>query len=95
MDDKYRLPLGLIKQASLKLEAFAGDVHEILMDEDLNDYERGIFTQMTELSATMMAHLLNIIREECGEEEFLAEQVPMEEIGEYPGDSGDIMDEPV
>lgn len=88
-----RLPLGLCKQASMKLEAFASDVYEILEDEALTPEEKEIFQTMRELSATMMAQLINIVRKECSEEEFLAEQVPMDAIDPWPDGTSGIMDQ--
>ena len=97
-----RLPLGLCKQASMKLEAFASDVYEILEDEALTPEEKEIFQTMRELSATMMAQLINIVRKECSEEgflagipegELLAEQVPMDAIDPWPDGTSDIMDQ--
>lgn len=93
--DGNGLPLGLIKQAYLKLEAFAGDIYEILEEEDLTEDQRNTFQTMKEMSTVLMAHLINIIKEECGEEEFLAEEVPMDEIEGWPGDDLDIMDQEI
>lgn len=95
METESRLPLGLFKQALLKLESFADDIHEILEDPDINAEERNTLQAMSEYSATMAAHIINIIRVECDEEEFLAEEVPMDVIGSYPGDDMDIIDQEV
>ena len=96
MDEKkYSLPLGLCKQAALKLEAFNGDVREILEEEDLTAEERSIFEQMAEYSSVFLAHIVNIVHEECGEEEFLGEACPMDEIGRYPGDEISLEDQPI
>lgn len=93
-ENEHRLPLGLCKQASLKLEAFGTDIYEILEDPDLTDEERAVFQTMREYAVTMMAQLINIVRKECGEDEFLAEQVPMDPVEAWPGDdSSDIIDQ--
>lgn len=96
MDEKEdRLPLGLCKQAALKLEAFTGDIREILEDEGLTDDEKAIFEQMVEYSSVFLAHIVNIVSKECGEEEFLGETFPMDEIGQYPGDEISLEDQPI
>lgn len=87
------LPLALIKQTYLKMESAAGDLYEILEDEDLNDDEKAAFQSMKEQLIFMMANLINLIKNECGEDDFLAIQVPMEEVEPWPGDETDIMDE--
>ncbi|MCM1230770.1 MAG: hypothetical protein NC489_11605 [Ruminococcus flavefaciens] len=93
MDEKeYRLPLGLCKQAALKIEAFNADIHEILEEEGLSDEEREIFKQMAEYSSVFLAHIVNIVHEECGEEDFISETFPMDELGQYPGDEEDLRD---
>lgn len=94
-DQEHRLPLGLCKQAVLKLEAFTGDIREILEDEGLTDEEKAIFQQIAEYSSVFMAHIVNIVSRECGEEEFLNENFPMDEIGQYPGDDVDLEDQPI
>ena len=93
MDEKtYKLPLGLCKQASLKLESFIGDIHEILEDEEVPEEDRPIFETMIELGNTIMVQLTNTVKRECGEEEFIAETIPMDEIGTWPGEEGDLLD---
>ncbi|MCM1220701.1 MAG: hypothetical protein NC548_40050 [Lachnospiraceae bacterium] len=94
-ENQHRLPLGLCKQAVLKLEAFTGDIREILEDPDLEEDEKKIFEQIVEYSSVFMAHIMNIVGKECGEEEFLNENFPMDEIGQYPGEEGDLEDQSI
>lgn len=82
----YKIPLALCKQATMKLDAFMTDVHEIMEDEDLSSEQKQTFSTMLELANTMMVNMVNIIREECGEEEFISETVPMDEIDPWPGE---------
>ena len=98
MDEKdYKLPLGLCKQAAMKLEAFISDVMEIKEDPDLEPEDKEDFETMAEIGCTMLATLINIVNKECDEHEFLGEKIPMDEIDPYPDqlDDSDIMDTPI
>ena len=87
-----KLPLGLCKQVALKFESAISDIYEILEDPDLTEIEKENFKKMAEVTSLLEAHLINIISRECEEDVFLNEDVPMDEIGTYPGDDIDIMD---
>lgn len=91
MDDgkTYTIPLALCKQASMKLDAFMADIHEIMEDEDLGQEHKQTFATMLELANTIMVNLVNTIREECDEEDFISEKVPMDEIDPWPGEGGE------
>ena len=84
MAGEHRLPLGLCKQAFMKLESFIADIHEIREDEDLTHDEVYELTQMAEVGGMLGARLLNIIKKECDEEEFLSEDVSLDEIDMFP-----------
>ena len=85
-------PLGLCKQAVMKLDAFITDVREIIEDPDLDIEDRQDFETMAEMAGTMLATIVNIVNKECEEAVFLAETIPMDEIDEYPEDDmSDIM----
>ncbi len=95
-ENQHRLPLGLCKQAFMKLESFISDIHEIREDEDLTPEEIYELTRMAEVAGLLGVRLLNIVKKECGEEEFLNEEVGMDEIGLFPEQvDGDILDEVV
>lgn len=79
-DTKYRVPLGLCRQAVMKLDAFMVDIHEIKEDEELSPEDRQIFEQIAEISGEMMAAIVNMVTKEMGEEEFLSEDVVMDKI---------------
>lgn len=83
-ENQYRLPLGLCKQAFMKIESFVADIHEILEDDDLTPEEKYEFIQMAEVGGLLGVRLLNIVKKECGEEEFLSEDVTMDDIGLFP-----------
>ena len=87
-----KIPLGLCKQAVMKLDAFITDVREIIEDPDLDIEDRQDFETMAEMAGTMLATIVNIVNKECEEAVFLAETIPMDEIDEYPEDDmSDIM----
>lgn len=96
MDNEHRLPLGLCKQALMKLESFVGDIHEIREEDDLTDDEIYELTQMAEVAGILGVRLLNIVKKECNEDDFLSEEVNMDEIGLYPEKvDPDILDEEI
>lgn len=90
-----KIPLGLCKQAALKLESFIVDVCEIKEDPDVNESDKEDLEKMVEMAGIMEATIINMVSKECGEEEFLSIEVPMDEVGSYPGDDTDIMDEEI
>lgn len=92
-DQEYKLPLGICKQIALKFESILVDLHDIMEDEDVSDDDKEIFQQMIDISGTMEATIINIVNKEIGEDEFMQEGIPMDEIGTYPGDDVDIMDQ--
>ena len=90
---EYKLPLGLCKQAVMKLDAFISDIREIVEDEDIEPEDREDFETMAEMAGTMLATIINIVNKECEEHVFLAEQIPMDDIDSYPEEpETDIMD---
>lgn len=98
MENNHRLPLGLCKQAFMKLESFVADIHEILEDEDLTQEEKYEFIQMAEVGGLLGARLLNIVKKECNEEDFLNEDVTLDDIDLFPERetvSPDILDEEI
>lgn len=92
---EYKLPLGLCRQAVMKLESFATDVREIAEDEEIDPQDKETFTKLAEIAGWMMANIVNAVNREMGEEEFLAEELEMDEIDPYPGINNDILDQPI
>lgn len=90
-----KIPLGLCKQAALKLDSFISDCCEIKEDPDLDPKDKEDFDKMIELAGVMEATIVNIVSKEMGEEEFIGENIPMDEIGTYPGDDSDILEEEI
>lgn len=90
-----RIPLGLCKQAVMKLDSFMSDINEIKDDPDLEDDDRDICLTILETSQVMMAHIINIVSKEMEEEEFLKEDIPMDHIEEYPHCTLEELEDPL
>lgn len=87
--DEHKLPLGIIKQAVMKLDSFSIDMSEIIEDEDITQDDKEKFQTLRSTAGDMMALLINIVREEIGEEEFINEQIDLDEIDPYPEEPTD------
>lgn len=83
MEGKF--PLGLCRQAVMKLDSFAGDIREIMEDPDIDNVDKENLSKMAEMAGMMMANIVNMVSREIGEEEFLSEDFEMDNIDEYPG----------
>lgn len=97
-EEQNRLPLGLFKQAVMKLDSFLSDIAEIKEDEDINDIEKQNLNTISEMGQTMLAHLINMVSSEIDEEEFLNENIEMDEIDAFPEteiETKDIIDEEI
>ena len=92
---EYKLPLGLCKQAVMKLDSFMTDINEIKEDENLNEEDREVFETIKDMTGAMMAAIVNIVTREIDEDEFLNENITMDEIQSYPGDDINILDEDI
>lgn len=96
MDDtNYKIPLGLCKQAVMKLDSFINDINEIREDADIDPEDKETFDQISEIAGTMIAAITNIVSKEINEDDFLNETIDMDEIDPYPGDDTDILDQSV
>ncbi len=89
-----KIPLGLCKQALMKLESALGDINEIREDPDLDEETKYQFEQMAEIAGNMMAAIVNIVSREMGEEEFVAETIAMDPVDPFPDQTLDL-DEPM
>lgn len=92
-DKDYRLPLGLCKQAAMKLDSFMTDIREVMTDPDITDDEYHTFNYMCEMASGMTAAIVNIIRDEISEDDFNNMQVEIDEIDSYPDDRDMPLDE--
>lgn len=93
--NEQKLPLGLFKQACMKIDSFVTDIHEITEDANIDDDNKETLTRLAEMAASIEASLINIVRSEMDEEEFINENITMDEIEEYPGTIKDLLDEPI
>ena len=80
--EEHRLPLGLCKQAFMKFQSAIQDLEEILGDEDLNDDERYEFYQMIEVGTMISLRLMNIVKKEMNEDDFVNEDIEMDSLEE-------------
>ena len=95
MNEKIKdgvIPIGLCKQAVMKLDSFLTDINEILEDPDIEDDDRDTFNTIKETGNLMIAHIVNIVSKEMNEEEFETTDVQLDEIDSYPEDNDDILD---
>ena len=95
MNEKIKdgvIPIGLCKQAVMKLDSFLTDINEILEDPDIEDDDRDTFNTIKETGNLMIAHIVNIVSKEMNEEEFETTDVQLDEIDSYPEDNNDILD---
>ncbi|MBO4736171.1 MAG: hypothetical protein J5614_07225, partial [Paludibacteraceae bacterium] len=71
--DEHKFPLGIARQAIMKLDSLMIDLSEMSQEEGLDDTIVDALGTMVEMSAMMEASLLNMVSSEMGEEEFLGE----------------------
>lgn len=87
------LPITIVKHAIMKLDSVQTDMQEIREEESVSDKDRETVVQIAEMASVMEATLLNMIRSELDdEEEFLNEQVLLNDLDEYPENTNDILD---
>jgi len=89
---EHKLPLGLLKQSIMKLDSFMSDVNEIREDGNIDDEIEETLMKMVELAGMMEATMINIVRKECDEEEFLSETIEMDGFDSYPDELDDILE---
>lgn len=92
-NSEYKVPIGLCKQAVMKIESAMVDVLEIREDELLSDENKYAMNGIAEILGQINAVIVNIVSSELGEEEFLSEIVEMDPIDPYPENDVDIMDQ--
>ena len=94
MENESKLPLGICKQAIMKLDSFMNDINEIAEDEEISKEDKDKFLYMSEVVGNMLATIENMINREIDEEVFIKEEIGMDEIDEYPEftDEDDILD---
>ena len=88
--DINTFPLGVCRQAIMKLDSANIDINEMIEDEDMTEDNREILRNISEYLCVFQAALTNLAAEVMGEEEFLSETLQMDEIDEYP--TSDILE---
>jgi len=76
----------------MKLESFIEDISNLSSEDDSN---KPFLESATDICITMESTLINMVKEQTGDMEFLNESVEMEPIEPYPdldAYTGDILD---
>lgn len=90
MNEVSNLPLGLMKQAIMKLESAATDIYEIREDPSMNARDLEIMEQISDTLQIIVASIMTMATREIPEEEFTQEQVDMDPIDPYPDPTDDV-----
>lgn len=85
------LPLIQMKQAMMKIDSAMSDIAECKEDEDIDEEARDSFNVIYDQLTHIEAVLVNTAAKEIGEEEFLAEDIPMDPIEDSFDEEDDIM----
>ena len=85
-----KLPLGILKQAVMKLDSANTDIKDAMVDEDLTPDDVEALSQVSEILQSTEAYLYSMVSGEMDEDEFANEEVDMDEISEFP--ESDILD---
>lgn len=95
---QHKIPLGLCKQAVMKMDSAMTDILEIKQDDDLSEEHKYAMEGLAEILGQCIAVVVNMVNEEMEEDEFLREVINMDEIESYPGEETqkeNIMDEEI
>lgn len=83
-ETESKLPLGILRQACMKLDSFISDMAEAGEDPDIDADIRDSFVRIREMASLMQAQIINTVVSEGGEEEdFLNESFDMDKIDEW------------
>lgn len=90
-----KLPLGLCKQAVMKLDSALSDLAEIEQDPDITEEDREAFKEINASLEMIQAAIYVRVMDEMDEETFMSETIEMDKIDPWPGERvvDDIMDE--
>lgn len=94
VEPQYKLPVNILRQAVMKLESAMVDIYEA-REEDMEDENKYALEGCAEIIGQVNAVIINMVAAELEEEEFLAIELGMEEIEEYPGSEKDILNEEI
>ena len=94
-ENKSTLPLGILRQAVMKLDSFITDMKECIEDEDTNPEDKEQFEKMAEVAGDMQAIIVNMVSREISEEDFLNEHIDPDQLEPYPGTEESLLDETI
>lgn len=86
-----KLPIGIMRQAVLKLDSFITDMAECMEDPDISDSDRESFSSLKDMAGEMEAQIVSVAMSEIGEEDFLNETIEMDPLPS----AKDLMDEEI
>lgn len=79
-----KLPLGVLRQATLKLDSFISDMYEVIEDDDVSDEKKKQCEIMADIAYTMMANISYLVSNEIDSDEFFDIQMDMDSIEYMP-----------
>ena len=85
-------PLGLCRQAIMKIDSANTDVHEMIEDTDIPQDKKEILYNISEYLCLIEASLTNLATDSDDETEFLSEELQMDIIEPFPAYEPDILD---
>lgn len=88
-----KLPIVACKQAILKFESALADINEIL--EECPDEMKEDFQIIAGYTGAIISRIYNQVKEVMNEDEFISETIEMENIGLWPGEHEDIMNDKI
>lgn len=91
-ENTYSLPIGLCKQAVMKLDSAMIDISESMEQENISPDNKLMFEQIREMGNNMIAAIVTAVNKEMGEDEFMGETIDMDPIDEYPTNDAEVMD---
>jgi len=77
--DKHKLPLGILKQITLKFDSVLSDINELL-NSDIDESEKNKFMQMKEIVHDMLSATYSTVQTEMDEDEFANMYIEMDDI---------------
>ena len=93
--NESKLPLGICRHCVAALDAAKTDIHEIMVDDEVNDEDKQNFAYISDVIGDMMATIINMTNRECDEEDFMAEHIDLKFEDYHVEEPIDLLDEEV
>ena len=90
--NESRLPLGIMKQACMKLDSALNDINEVLEDQEVSDKDKEDFITIKEYIGNIMAVIMNKVLREMDEDEFLNENINMDNLNDEYEEVDSLLD---